>query len=112
MSMHSICWKGTASWLDARLRSYCDVQQLAERHVSLTSELERSMEEERDALRQEAAAMAASAAAAGEDRARTALSARSHILTFWPGPLKCTPSQLLSTSWPTSFAILNQLFTH
>ncbi|KAL0020086.1 hypothetical protein WJX79_009298 [Trebouxia sp. C0005] len=51
-------------------------QQLAERHVSLMSELERRMEEERDALRREAAAMAASAAAAGEDRARTALSAR------------------------------------
>ncbi|DBA92530.1 TPA: hypothetical protein ACH3X1_002761 [Trebouxia sp. C0004] len=51
-------------------------QQLAERHVGLMSELERRMEEERDALRREAAAMAASAAAAGEDRARTALSAR------------------------------------
>lgn len=34
------------------------------------------MEEEREALRQEAAAMAASAAAAGEDRARNALAAR------------------------------------
>ncbi len=41
------------------------------------SELERRMEEERDALRREAAAMAASATAAGEDRARTALSVRS-----------------------------------
>ena len=47
------------------------------------------MEEERDALRREAAAMAASAAAAGEDRARTALSARSDChpnFLPWPQP--------------------------
>ena len=42
----------------------------------MMSDLERTMEEEREALRREAAAMAASAAAAGEDRARSALSAR------------------------------------
>lgn len=52
------------------------LQQLAERHVSMMSDLEKTMEEEREALRQEAAAMAASAAAAGEDRARSALAAR------------------------------------
>lgn len=52
------------------------VQQLAERHVGMMAELEKRMEDERQALRQEGAAMAASAAAAGEDRARTALSAR------------------------------------
>jgi len=87
MSMHSSCWKCASSWLDARLRLYCDLQQLAERHVGLMSELERRMEEERDALRREAAAMAASAAAAGEDRARTALSARSHChIDFCLGP--------------------------
>ena len=42
----------------------------------MMTELEKRMEEERVALRQEAAAMATSAAAAGEDRARAALSAR------------------------------------
>lgn len=42
----------------------------------MMSELEKRMEEEREALRREAAAMAASAAASGEDRARMALSAR------------------------------------
>lgn len=58
------------------------LQQLAERHVGMMSELEKRMEEERDALRREAAAMAASAAAAGEDRARTILSARCSIWTY------------------------------
>lgn len=52
------------------------LQQLAQRHVCMMSDLEKTMEEEREALRREAAAMAASAAAAGEDRARSALSAR------------------------------------
>ena len=37
----------------------------------MMSDLEKTMEEEREALRREAAAMAASAAAAGEDKART-----------------------------------------
>ena len=44
----------------------------------MMSELEKRMEEERIALRQEASAMAASAAAAGEDKARAVLSARYH----------------------------------
>ena len=52
------------------------MQQLAERHVAMLSELERRMEEEREAMKREAAAMAASAAASGEDRARAVLSAR------------------------------------
>ena len=104
LSVQSSCCEGTTSWLDARLRSYCDLQQLAERHVGLMSELERRMEEERDALRREAAAMAASAAAAGEDRARTALSARSDCHPYLlPWPLNCSPSQLLSTSCTTCF---------
>lgn len=52
----------------------------------MMTELEKRMEEERVALRQEAAAMATSAAAAGEDRARAALSARyvdkHHMLSY------------------------------
>ena len=50
----------------------------------MMSDLEKTMEEEREALRREAAAMAASAAAAGEDKARIALSARYciHALLF------------------------------
>ena len=58
------------------------MQQLAERHVSMLSELERRMEEERDAMKREAAAMAASAAASGEDRARAVLSARSAVVNL------------------------------
>lgn len=96
--MHLSCWKGTASWLGATLGWYCDLQQLAERHVSLMSELERRMEEERDALRREAAAMAASAAAAGEDRARTALSARSYC-----HPDLCTSPQRVLPSYSAKF---------
>ena len=56
---------------------FCYVQQLAERHVGMLSELERRMEEERQAMKREAAAMAAS----GEDRARAVLSARSAL--YW-----------------------------
>ncbi len=61
--------------------------------MGMMSELEKRMEEEREALRREAAAMAASAAASGEDRARAALSARCCTLAFdlaeYSGALSC-----------------------
>ena len=46
------------------------VQGLAQRHTELMHDLEQRMDSERAALRQEAAAMAASAAAAGEEHGR------------------------------------------
>ncbi|KAK9818004.1 hypothetical protein WJX72_005629 [[Myrmecia] bisecta] len=51
-------------------------QKLAERHAAQLCEVESRIEEERGALRQEALAMAASAAAAAEDRGRAAANIR------------------------------------
>lgn len=51
------------------------MQKLVERHVAMTAELDSRMEAERQALKDEASAMAAAAAASGEERGRaTAMS--------------------------------------
>ena len=51
-------------------------QSLAERHLALMRDLEQRMDDERGALRQEATAVAVSAAAAGEERGRAAAMSR------------------------------------
>ena len=68
------------------------VQGLAQRHTELMHDLQQRMDSERAALRQEAAAMAASAAAAGEEHGRAVALSR-QAAADWTGLLAAAQSK-------------------